>query len=167
MDKIPREVCLGLGNDVLKSEVGVEKLMDALHTDIAPDAHDSAFRDVVVFFGLRRTHQTLDEYLALFQRALRRVEARLPNGAMFPEIIVSSLRLHHAGLSPNQKSLVLASAGGDTSLGITKKRTRRILQPRGVDLKQDALMVDNDLNVIRPASVSPDDSTVKVDAGEA
>ena len=65
MDKIPRGVCLGLGNDVLKSEVGVEKLMDALQTDIAPDAHDSAFRDVVVFFGLRRAHHTLDEYLAL------------------------------------------------------------------------------------------------------
>ena len=109
MGKMPREVCLGVGNGVLKSKVGVEKIMDALYKDLAPDAHDSAFRDVVVFFGLRRTRQTLDEYLALFQRALRREEARLPHGAMFPEIIVSSLRLHHAGLSPNQKSLVLAS----------------------------------------------------------
>ena len=94
--------------------------MDALHKDLAPVARNSAFRDAVVFFGLRRTHQTLDEYLALFQRALRRVEARLPDGAMFPEIIVSSLRLRHAGLSPNQKSLVLASTGGDTSLETMK-----------------------------------------------
>ena len=105
MDKMPREVCLGLGNDVLKSDVGAEKVMDALQKDVAPDAHDSAFRDVVVFFGLRRTHETLDEYLALFQRALRRIEARLPDGAMFPEIVVSSLCLHQAGLAPNQKSL--------------------------------------------------------------
>ena len=50
MDRIPREVCLALGNDVLKSDLGVEKIMDALHKDIAPDAHDSAFRDVVAFF---------------------------------------------------------------------------------------------------------------------
>ena len=55
-NKMPREVCLGLGNDVLKSEVGVDKLMEALRKDLAPDAHDSAFRDVVVLFGLRRTH---------------------------------------------------------------------------------------------------------------
>ena len=101
MDKIPREVCLTLGNDVLKSDLGVGEIMDALHKDIAPDARDSAFRDVVAFFGLRRTQETLDEYLALFQRALRRIEARLPDGAMFPEIAVSSLRLHHAGLSPH------------------------------------------------------------------
>ena len=51
MDKMPREVCLALGNDVLKSDLGVEKIMDALHKDIAPDAHDSAYRDVVAFFG--------------------------------------------------------------------------------------------------------------------
>ena len=49
MDKLPREVCLGLGNDVLKSEVGVDKLMEALQKDLAPDAHDSAFRDDSVF----------------------------------------------------------------------------------------------------------------------
>ena len=48
-----------------------------------------------------------------------------------------------------------------------KKRMRRILRPRGADLKQDALMVDNDLSVTRPASVSPDDLNVKVDVGEA
>ena len=167
MDKIPREVCLGLGNDVLKSEVGVDKLMEALQKDIAPDAHDSAFRDVVVFFGLRRTHQSLDEYLAHFQRALRRVEARPPNGAMFPEIIVSSLYLHHAGLSPNQKSLELASPGGDASFETTKKHMKRIPQACGVDLKLDSLNADCDLDVMRPASVSPADSHVKEDVSEA
>ena len=36
-------------------------IMDELRKDIAPDAHDSAFRDVVAFFGLRRTRETLDE----------------------------------------------------------------------------------------------------------
>ena len=120
MDKLPREVCMSLGNDVLASDAGVAKIMDALHKDLAPDAHDSAFRDVVLFFGLRRTHESLDEYLALFQRALRRVEARLPKDVMFPEMIVSSLCLHHAGLSSNQKSLVLASTGGDTSMETMK-----------------------------------------------
>ena len=44
---------------------------------------------------------------------------------------------------------------------------RRILQPRGADLKQDALNADCDLDVTRPASVSPDDSNVKVDVGAA
>ena len=56
---------------------------------------------------------------------------------------------------------------GDTSLETMGKHMRRILQPCDVDLEQDALMVDNDLNVIRPASVSPDDADVKVDVGEA
>ena len=30
MDKMPREICLGLGGDVLESDVGVEKIMDVL-----------------------------------------------------------------------------------------------------------------------------------------
>ena len=141
--------------------------MDALRKDIAPDARDSAFRDVVAFFGLRRTQETLDEYLTLFHGALRRIEARLPDGAMFPEVAVSSLRLHRAGLSPNQKSLVLASTGGDASLETMKKHMRRILQPCGMDLKRGALIVNNDLKVKRSASGSPDDSTVTGDMGEA
>ena len=66
MDKMPREICLALGTDVLKSDNGVEKLMETLHTNISPDAYDSAFRDIVVFFGLRRAHHSLDEYLSLF-----------------------------------------------------------------------------------------------------
>ena len=86
---------------------------------------------------------------------------------MFPDIIVSSLCLHHAGLSSNQKSLVLASTGGDTSLETMKKHMRRILQPCGVDLKQDALIADDDLNEMRPASVTPNDLNVKVNLGEA
>ena len=86
---------------------------------------------------------------------------------MFPEMIVSSLCLHHAGLSTNQKSLISASTGDDTSLENMKRHMRRILQPCGVDLKQDALIADDDSNVMRPASVTPDDSNVKVDLGEA
>ena len=91
MDKKPRELCLTIGVDELKSDDGVEKILDMLRKHIAPDAHDSAFRDVVVFFGLRRVNHTLDEYLSMFQMALRRVEARFPVGVTFPEIVVSSL----------------------------------------------------------------------------
>ena len=152
---------------MLKSDLGVDKIMDALHKDIAPDAHDSAYRDVVAFFGLRRTHETLDEYIGLFQRALRRIEARLPDGAMFPDIVISSLRLHHAGLSPTQKSLVLASTGGDNSLETMKKRMRRILQPCGMDVKRDALIVNNDMKVLNSTSSYTDDSDVKADVGDA
>ena len=121
MDRIPRELCMALGTAILASDEGVERLMDTLHKNIAPAAHDSAFRDVVSFFGLRRTHQTLDEYLSLFTRALRRVEARFPEGATFPEMVVSSLCLQNAGLSSHQKSMVLTSTGGDPSLENTKK----------------------------------------------
>ena len=112
---------MALGTAILASDEGVERLMDTLHKNIAPAAHDSAFRDVVSFFGLRRTHQTLDEYLSLFTRALRRVEARFPEGATFPEMVVSSLCLQNAGLSSHQKSMVLTSTGGDPSLENTKK----------------------------------------------
>ena len=140
---------MALGTATLASDEGVERLMDTLHKNLAPDAHDSAFRDVVSFFGLRRTHQTPDEYLSLFTRALRRVEARLPDGAMFPEMVVSSMCLQNAGLSSHQKSMVLTSTGGDPSLENTKKQMRRILQPCGTDLKQDAMAVNNDdLNVV-------------------
>ena len=44
---------------------------------------------------------------------------------------------------------------------------RRILQPWGVDLKQDALIADNDLNVTRTDPDLPNDSNAKVDVGEA
>ena len=49
MDKKPRELCLTIGVDELKSDDGVEKILDMLRKHIAPDAHDSAFRDVVDF----------------------------------------------------------------------------------------------------------------------
>ena len=123
MDRIPRELRMALGTTILTSEEGVERLMETLHKNIAPDAHDSAFRDVASFFGLRRTHQTLGEYLSLFTRALRRVEARFPEGAMFPEMVVSSLCLQNAGLASHQKSMVLTSTGGDPSLENTTVST--------------------------------------------
>ena len=129
-----------------------ELLLEVLKKHIAPDAHDSAFRDVVVFFGLRRVNHTLDEYLSLFQMALRRVEARFPVGATFPEIAVSSLCLQNAGLTTHQKSMVLTGTGGDPSLGNMIKHMRIILQPCGVDLKHDALMVDSDLNIANSPS---------------
>ena len=97
MDKMPREICLASGTDTLKSDNGVEKITETLREHIAPDAHDSAFRDVAVFLGLRRAHHTLDENLYPFQMALRRVEVRFPVGAKFPEIVVSSLCLQNAG----------------------------------------------------------------------
>ena len=88
---------------------------------------------------------------------------------MFPEIVASSLFLQNAGLSAHQKSMVLASAGGwgGPSLGNMKRHMRRMLQPCGVDLKQDALIADNDLNVMRSDSTLHDDSNVKVNVGEA
>ena len=152
MDKMPRELCLAIGVDELRSESGVEKILEVLKKHIAPDAHDSAFRDVVAFFGLRRVNHTLDEYLSLFQMALRRVEARFPVGATFPEIVVSSLCLQNAGLTTHQKSMVLTGTGGDPSLENMIKHMRRILQPCGVDLKHDALMVDSNLNIVNSSS---------------
>ena len=79
---MPREICLSLGADVLKSGVGAEKIIETLHPNIAPDVYDSASRDMILFLGLRRSHLSLGEYLSRSQMAVRRVEARLPNGAI-------------------------------------------------------------------------------------
>ena len=90
--------------------------MEVLQTNLAPDASDAGFRDISEFIGLRRAHLTLGEYLSRFEMARRRAEARLPNNGVFPGIMLSSLCLHHAGIAPDQKSMILSSAGGDPSL---------------------------------------------------
>ena len=69
----------------------------------------------------------------------------MPNGAVFPGIGFASARKHNAGLSPNQKSMVRASTGGEPSLEEVKRHMRRISQPCGMEMKRDALSVKGDL----------------------
>ena len=116
MDKMPRELCLAIGLDVLKPDGGADEIMEILQQHIKPDASDAANRDIILFLVLRRPHLTLDEYLSRFQMARRRMEARLPYGGTFPGIFSPSLRLRNAGLTQNQQSAVMASGGGDPSL---------------------------------------------------
>ena len=78
-DKMPRELRLAPGVDVLKSNVGVGKIMETLQQHIAPDASDAAFRDIILFLVLRQPHLTLDEYPPRFQMARQRAGARLPS----------------------------------------------------------------------------------------
>ena len=105
-NKIPRELCLSLGADELKSDEGADKISGVLRKNLAPDASDAAFRDIVAFFAVRRPHLTLDEYLARFEMSRRRAEARLPDNETFPNIALPPLRLQNAGLTPNQKSTI-------------------------------------------------------------
>ena len=59
--KMPREICLALGADVLKSDTGVDNIMEALQNNLGPDASDAAYCDIIMFPGLRQSHLTLDE----------------------------------------------------------------------------------------------------------
>ena len=107
----------------------MNEVMETLKQHIAPDASGAAFCDIPLFLGLRRPRLTLDEYLSRFKMVRRLVEARLHNDGIWPEIVLPSLRLHNAALTPNQKSGVLASTSGDPSLEVMKRHMRRILQP--------------------------------------
>ena len=69
----------------------------------------------------------------------------MPNNGSLPDILTSSLRLQHSGLTPNQKSMILSSAGGDLSLETTNRHMRRIPQPCGMELKQDVPAAKDDL----------------------
>ena len=53
--------------------------------------------------------------------------------------------MHNAGFAPNQKSMVTSSTGGDPSLGVMQRHTRRILRPCGVEMIQVALLATGDL----------------------
>ena len=142
MDKMPRELCLLLGAEALNSDTGVDKITEVLQTNLAPNASDAGFLDIIAFFGLHRPNFTLDEYVSRFEMARRQAEARLPNNGIFPDIMTSALRLYHTGPTPKNKSMILSINGGDPSLETTK---RRILQPCGVEPKQDVLVVEDDL----------------------
>ena len=95
-------------------------------------------------FGLRRAHLTLDEYLPRSETARRRAGARLPNNGIFPDITLSFLCRHNAGITPNQRSMILSSAGGDQSFETVKRHMRRISQPCEMELKQDVLVAKDD-----------------------
>ena len=145
MDKMSLELSLLLGVEALNCDTGVEKITEVLQTNLAPEASDAGFRDVLACVGLRRPRLTLDEYLSRFEMTRRRAEARLPNNGIFPDIMLSSLRLRHVRLTPNQNSAILSSTGGDPSLETTKRQMRRISQPCGGELKQNVLVVKDDL----------------------
>ena len=119
--------------------------MEALRQNLAPDASDAELRGAIAFFGLHRSHLALDAYLSRFEMARRRARAQLPNDGMFPDITSSSLRLQNAGLTPNRKSMILSSMGGDPSLEAMKRHTRRISQPCGMEMKQDVRVATGDL----------------------
>ena len=119
--------------------------MEASRKSLAPDASGAAFRGIIAFFGLRRSHLALDEKLSRFEMARKRAAARLPNDGIFPYITSSSLRRQNAGLAPNQKSMTLSRTGGDPSLEATKRHMRRISQPCGVEMKQDVPAAKGDL----------------------
>ena len=103
---MPREVCFSLGVDVLQADERAGKIMETLKKKLAPDAPGAASREIILFFGLRRSHLTSDEYLSRFEMARRRAEARLPNGGTFSDILVSSLRLQNTSPTPKQKSMI-------------------------------------------------------------
>ena len=104
MHKMPRELCLALGADVLKSDTGVDNIMEAPRNNLGPDASDKAYCDFSMFPGLRQSRLTLDEFSAHFQSAPRRAEARLPDGGISPEASLSSLCIRNAGRPKNQDS---------------------------------------------------------------
>ena len=156
MDKMPRELCLSHGVEALNTDTGAGKITEVLQTNLAPDASGAGFRDIIAFLGLRRPHFTLGDNLSRFEMARRQVEVRLPNNGIFPDIMLSSLRLHHAGLTPNQKSMILSSAGGDPPLETMRRHTRRISQPCGVELKRDVLAEKDDLLNTQQPPTRPD-----------
>ena len=90
MGEMPRELCLSLGAAALNCDTGVENIMEALQKNLAPDASDAGFRDIVDFFGLRRGRLALDVYLSRFEMSRKRAEARLPNNGFFPEMMLPS-----------------------------------------------------------------------------
>ena len=49
MDKMPRELCLSLGVAALHCDTGVETIMELLRKNLAPDAADAGFRDIIEF----------------------------------------------------------------------------------------------------------------------
>ena len=104
--KMPREICLALGADVLKSDTGVGNIMEALQNNLGPDASDAAYRDIIMFPGLRRTRLTLDEHSAHFQSARQRAKACFPNGGVFPGASLLSLCVHNENISQNPESKI-------------------------------------------------------------
>ena len=155
MDKMPRELCPSLGVGALDSDTGVAKIMGVLRKNLAPDASYAGFRDIVAFFGLRRPRLTLVEYLPRFEMARRPAGVRFPNNGILRDIMLSPLRLHRAGRIPNQKSMIRSITGGDPSLETMKRHMRQMSQPCGVELKQDALVAEDDLFITQQPHLGP------------
>ena len=103
MRKMPREICPALGVAVSKSDTGADNIMEALQNNLGPDASDAAYRDMIMFPGLRRTRLTLDEHSAHFQSARQRAKACFPNGGVFPGASLLSLCVHNENISQNQE----------------------------------------------------------------
>ena len=144
MHKMPREICLALGADALKSDTVMENIMEARQNNQAPDASDAAYREIFIIPGLRRSHLSLGEFSVHFHLARRLAAARLSNGAISPDAFLLSLSIRNASLTQNEESMVSASCCDDLSVEAVKPHMRGILGQCGMGMKQDALLLKGD-----------------------
>ena len=68
MRPVPRQVCLAEGSDISGRSDGVAGISDIPGNYFAPEAADSIHQQVVRFSRIRRTDQSIDEYIVEFDR---------------------------------------------------------------------------------------------------
>ena len=77
MDLTVRDDRMAIGNQKLLEYDKVGTLLQAHQTYFAPHAMDSPYQDAVQFSHFRKTTQTIDEFLALFDFLWRNAAGRI------------------------------------------------------------------------------------------
>ena len=107
-----------------------------------PDVVDRIFTQGEKFQSRVRTDQTVERFLMEFGILRRKAEKHtFPAGGGFPDICICFLCIEAAQLKPHEKTLLMASLGGQIDFARAPKQLRQLFQPTNPAAKGDILRV--------------------------
>ena len=128
---------VAVGKDVPGNSGGVDQILEISRGRLAPNSIGSISQDVVKFMYFKRTAQTIDTCIMEFERLRQKAEARMLMGFGLPDEFASILRMQNAGLSKNEKTMVLASLRNTAASPNASPQVRRVFGPCGYASRQD------------------------------
>ena len=142
MGPAARQVCVFSGADVLMEGCGATLVAQASRDYFQPDAADRVFAQAARFQSYVRAGHTIGKFLMGFGIFRRKVEDHMfPIGGGFPDIYICLLRIKAAQLKPREKTLLMASLGGQIDFARLSKQLRQLFQPTNSAAKEAILRV--------------------------
>ena len=137
-----RQGCIFSRAGVLMEGCDVMLVAQVLRGYFQPDGVDLIFTQAERCQSYVRTDQTVEKFLMEFDIFRRKAEKHMfPTGGGFPDFHICFLRIKAAQLRPREKTLQMASLGGQIDFARSSKQLRQLFQPTNSAAKGEILRV--------------------------